>query len=58
VLTVTESADTFALGSIINFVIVEDKVRFDVALHEAELCNLRVSARLLSVARKVLGGPS
>jgi hypothetical protein len=58
VLTVTESADTFALGSIINFVIVDDKVRFDVALREAELCNLRVSARLLSVARKVLAGPS
>ena len=57
VLTVTESADTFALGSIINFVIVDDKVRFDVALREAELCNLRVSARLLSVARKVLAGP-
>jgi hypothetical protein len=58
VLTVTESADVFALGSIINFVIVDDKVRFDVALHEAELCNLRVSARLLTVARKVLAGPS
>jgi YfiR/HmsC-like len=58
VLTVTESPDTFALGSIINFVIVDDKVRFDVALREAELCKLRVSARLLSVARKVLTGPS
>jgi hypothetical protein len=58
VLTVTESPDVFALGSIINFVIVDDKVRFDVALREAESCNLRVSARLLSVARKVLGAPS
>ena len=58
VLTVTESEDTFALGSMINFVIVDDKVRFDVALREAELANLKVSARLLSVARKVLAGPS
>jgi hypothetical protein len=58
VLTVTESEDTFALGSVINFVIVDDKVRFDVALREAELANLKVSARLLAVARKVLGGPS
>jgi hypothetical protein len=57
-LTVTESEDTFALGSVINFVIVDDKVRFDVALREAELANLKVSARLLAVARKVLGGPS
>jgi hypothetical protein len=58
VLTVTESEDAFALGSVINFVIVDDKVRFDVALREAELANLKVSSRLLSVARKVLAGPS
>jgi hypothetical protein len=58
VLTVTESEDAFALGSIINFVIVDDKVRFDVAPREADLANLKVSARLLSVARKVLAGPS
>jgi hypothetical protein len=58
VLTVTESEDAFALGSMINFVIVGDKVRFDVALREAEAANLKVSARLLSVARKVLAGPS
>ena len=58
VLTVTESEDAFALGSVINFVIVDDKVRFDVALREAEQANLKVSARLLSVARKVLAGPS
>jgi hypothetical protein len=58
VLTVSESEDSFALGSIINFVIVDDKVRFDVALHEAELASLKVSARLLSVARRVREGPS
>ena len=58
VLTVTESEDAFALGSMINFVIVDDRVRFDVALREAEMANLKVSARLLRVARKVLAGPS
>jgi len=58
VLTVTESEDAFALGSMINFVIVDDRVRFDVALREAEIANLKVSARLLRVARKVLPGPS
>ena len=57
-LTVSESEDAFASGSMINFVIVDDKVRFDVALREAELANLKVSARLLSVARKVRTGPS
>jgi hypothetical protein len=58
VLTVTESEDAFALGSMINFVIIDDRVRFDVALREAEMANLKVSARLLRVARKVLAGPS
>ena len=56
VLTVTESEDAFAMGSMINFVIVGDRVRFDVALRQAEMANLKVSARLLSVARRVLGG--
>lgn len=58
VLTVSESEDIFAAGSVINFVVVDDKVRFDVALRAAELANLKLSSRLLSVARKVRTGPS
>jgi hypothetical protein len=58
VLTVTESEDAFALGSVINFVLLDDKVRFDVALRPAEMENLKISARLLSVARKVIPSPS
>jgi len=54
VLTVTESEDALSHGSIINFVAVEDKVRFDVGLPQAERGNLRISARLLAVARKVI----
>ncbi len=54
VLTVTESEDGFALGSVINLVVLDDKIRFDVALSQAESGNLKVSARLLSVARKVI----
>lgn len=57
-LTVTESDEAFAQGSAINFVIVDNKVRFDVAPHAAELGNLKISSRLLAVARKVLPGPS
>jgi len=53
-LTVTESDQALDLGSVINFVVVDDKVRFDVALVPAELGNLRISARLLAVARKVV----
>ena len=54
VLTVTESENALSHGSMINFVFVDDKVRFDVALPQAERGALKISARLLAVARKVL----
>ena len=57
-LTVTESEDALELGSMINFVVVEDKVRFDVAPPPSESGNLKISARLLGVARKVVSKPS
>lgn len=57
-LVVTESDEAFARGSAINFVLVDNKVRFDVAPHAAELGNLKISSRLLGVARKVLPSPS
>jgi hypothetical protein len=52
VLTITEAA-VDARGGMINFVLVDAKVRFDVALPEAEASGLRISSRLLSVARRV-----
>ena len=58
ILTVTESADAQAAGSIVNFVIVDDRVRFDIALPAAEQSNLKISGRLLALARKVTGAPS
>jgi hypothetical protein len=54
VLTVTESDRAFSLGSMINFVVVDDKVRFDIALRPVEEGNIKISSRLLTVARKVL----
>jgi hypothetical protein len=57
-LTITEAPDTPAEGSAINFIVVDNKVRFDVVLTTAEQMNLKVSARLLAVARKVLPPPS
>jgi hypothetical protein len=56
-LTVTESADGLKLGSVINFVVVSDKVRFDVALPSAEAGHLKISSRLLAVARNVVATP-
>ena len=54
-LTVTESDDALAIGSMINFVIVDGKVRFEVAPRAAGQGNLSISARLLAAAYKVAG---
>ena len=57
-LTVTESEEGLELGSVINFVVVEDKVRFDIAPPPSESSNVKISARLLGVARKVVSKSS
>lgn len=54
VLTVTESDPSQPDGGVINFVVVDNKVRFDIALALAEQRKLKISARLLEVARRVL----
>jgi len=59
VLTVTEldpGAST-GMASMINFVVVDDKVRFDIVLPPATQSGLRISVRLLGVARRVEGRP-
>jgi hypothetical protein len=53
VLVVTEQ-DSAPAGSMVNFVVVEDKVKFDVAPVVAERRGLRISARLLGVARNLI----
>jgi hypothetical protein len=57
-LTVTESEDALGLGSMINFVAVDGKVRFEVAPRTAGQGNLSISARLLAAAYKVASGAS
>lgn len=56
VLVVTES-NQLAPGSMINFVVVDDKVRFDIAPQTAESSGLRISVRLLGVARSLVRMP-
>jgi hypothetical protein len=58
ILTVTESDPDSAVGSMVNFVVVEDKVKFDIALRAAESSGLKISSRLLAVARSVKGKSS
>lgn len=55
-LVVTEAADGLPRGSIINFVPVDNRLRFDIAPAAADRAQLRISARLLAVARKVVSG--
>jgi hypothetical protein len=56
-LVVTEVEGALEQGSVINFVIAEDRVRFEISLDSAEKRGLRLSSRLLAVARSVRGNP-
>jgi hypothetical protein len=56
ILTVTESAEALAQGSIINFVIADRRVRFEISLGAAEKSRLKLSSRLLAVAQQVRTG--
>lgn len=53
VLSVTELAGALGAGSIINFVPVDDRIRFEVSVAHAERSGLKISARLLAVAQKI-----
>lgn len=54
VLTVTESGHNLRQDSVINFRVVDERVRFEVSLDAAERNHLKLSSRLLAVAYKVL----
>jgi hypothetical protein len=56
VLTITETDDGLDQGSVINLVVVEGRVRFEVALDAAERAGLKLSSRLLAVAHLVRMG--
>jgi YfiR/HmsC-like len=51
-LTVTEGG--LEAGAAINFVVVEERVAFEVSLEAAERSALRISSRMLAVARRVM----
>jgi hypothetical protein len=54
-LVVTEIEGALDQGSIVNFVLSQERVRFDISLESAEKRGLRLSSRLLAVARAVRG---
>jgi hypothetical protein len=55
-LPVTECELGLENGSVINFRIIEERVRFDVSLDSAERNNVKLSSRLLTVANRVVKG--
>lgn len=56
-LVVTESPGALLDGSVINFVLSNYRVRFEISLDAAKRRGLRVSSRLLDVAQNVAKGP-
>jgi hypothetical protein len=55
-LVVTDFADALELGSMINFTLAERRVKFEIALDNAEKSGLKLSSRLLAVALRVRTG--
>lgn len=58
ILTVTDADDALTLGSMINFVVTGDRLRFEVALAAAEASRIKISALMLAAAYKVVKEPS
>ena len=54
VLTVGDMSGFLESGGMINFVIEENKIRFEINLAAARLAGLRISSRLLRLAKRVL----
>jgi hypothetical protein len=57
VLTVSDVEGFAERGGTIGFALVEQSVRFDINLDAATAADLRMSAKLLAVARKVIRTP-
>jgi hypothetical protein len=55
-LAVTEADNALPSGSAINFRVIDERVRFDVALEAAEKNGVKLSSRLLTVANHVQKG--
>jgi hypothetical protein len=55
ILVVADGSDGLARGAGVTFVLVDDRVRFDVALDTAQQNGLKLSSLLLSVAHNVSG---
>jgi hypothetical protein len=57
VLTVGETDHFIQEGGMIGFCMEENKIRFEINLEAAELAKLKISSRLVALARRVLNKP-
>lgn len=57
ILAVTETERGLDNGATINFVTADERVGFEVSLASAERSGLRISSRMLAVARRVVPRP-
>lgn len=57
ILIVTDDTNGLDVGGVINFVLVERRVRFEISLSAAEEAGLSISSELLGVATRVRGAP-
>jgi len=54
ILVVTESSDALAHGSVVNFRLLDERIRFDISLASADKAGLRLSSQLLTLAATVI----
>lgn len=57
VLLVSDAPQGLENGSALNFVLVDDRLRFEASLRATERAGLKVSSRLLALAQRVVGAP-
>jgi hypothetical protein len=57
ILLVGETEHFVQEGGVIGFLLEQNKLRFEINLEAAEKANLKISARLLTLARTVIGAP-
>jgi len=56
ILTVTESSGALEAGSVINFLLINRNIRFEISTTSADSKGVRISSRLLDIAHRVESG--
>ncbi|WP_176067587.1 YfiR family protein [Piscinibacter koreensis] len=57
ILLVSDRAQALESGAALNFVLVQNRLRFEASIVAIEHSGLRVSSRLLALAQRVVGSP-